>query len=699
MADYIFQLPEGTTGNTFDAHITKKFQSYNGTVTNAEEYKTNPVFFFSQGAFGMHNLYARCMATSVTTNPNPTYENRIALSIERMEQVGFIRIFNGLTTAYENGGTFSGKEGGSNHPDFEPTGNFSNQSQVPTGGYGSWTSYQYYDIYEWLLCTNIPIFETNTEAFNYIRGDSNLHRAINYDYPREQEGKDFLINNIWTSGTWSASGLSNMGTPKYRLVKGRLLEGGLISFYKKPGIVDGSLQYGIKIDGELDGLQYSEDGVVWHDSVAFPYSFFYRERTDEIGTFNFALTFFSQIPVWDSEEDADEYMAGNKTIEEASNWPQISGTYPPTNNTGSALAASTFGEVKVKGFFSQQYICDADCLTAIANDMFDTSQGGVWEAMKKGLDAYGDSPIESVMGLSFWPFSVADALSQGSAVAASYIWFGGYGWATAGHGTCSRIMYANGYKSVGQLLIQPTFNSWRDYEPYSKLYVSLPYCGTYQLDIARYINKIVEVRYYFDTRTNGCIACLIVKDDQNHNGYLMDYFNGQMGVTMPITMTDYSAYMNAQMQVLLQGGGQAAQGFGNAFGNASGLAAQGGLGGLAGGLIAGGVPAAISGAATGMKTVYGLSQNNINNFNKTKGGSSSMINCYLPQTVDFIFEIQESCEPSNYNEMFGQPSLAAGMVANFSGFLKCQSVKLNCGIATERERERLKQMLLSGIYI
>lgn len=76
-----------------------------------------------------------------------------------------------------------------------------------------------------------------------------------------------------------------------------------------------------------------------------------------------------------------------------------------------------------------------------------------------------------------------------------------------------------------------------------------------------------------------------------------------------------------------------------------------------------------------------------------------MINEYLPQSVCFIFEIQEDCAPENYGDMFGYPSMKSGKIYNFSGFLKCQAVKLNCGIATERERERIKEMLLSGIYI
>lgn len=529
---------------------------------------------------------------------------------------------------------------------------------------------------------------------NFYSDNSEL--LILYPYGDEPESKDFTINNIWAHGTWTSTGVSNMGSQNFRLVRGKMLQGSKIAFYPQPGVVDGKLKLNVLTYGSFDGLQYSVDGVTWQDSAAFPFDFFYKERTDETGTFDFGLTFYASIPVFSDKTKANKYVTGDPSVTEkdAINWPQISGEYPASNTTGTALPSSTFGDVKLKGFFSQQYICDSTCLAAIANDLFDTSEGGLWEYIKKGLDMYGNAaPIEAVMGLSFWPFNVSDFIGAGNYAAAQYIWFGGYGWDTTGHGTCNQIIYASGYKDLGTIRIVPTFNNWRDYEPYTKLYVSIPYCGTYQLDLARYMGKDVRVRYFIDTRTNGCMCALIA------DNYLMDYFNGQMGVTMPITLTDYSAYMNAQMQVLLQGGGQAVQSGMNAYGNASGFGSMGGAAGLAGGLIAGGTPAAISGAVTGAKTVFGLAQNNINKFNVTKGGSSSMINCYLPQTVDFIFEIQEDCAPANYRDMLGSPSMVGGRIYNFTGYLKCQSVKLECNTATERERERLKQMLLSGIYI
>lgn len=200
----------------------------------------------------------------------------------------------------------------------------------------------------------------------------------------------------------------------------------------------------------------------------------------------------------------------------------------------------------------------------------------------------------------------------------------------------------------------------------------------------------------------------------------MDYFNGQMGVTMPITLTDYAGYANSQIATLLGAGALAA---GVAGGMAMGVV---GLGGAAAGLagtaigtsgVAGAAAAAgaglnaagaatiigagapVAGAALGAKTVYGLSQNNINKHNVTKGGSSSMINEYLPQYVEFIFEIQEDCAPDNYGSQYGYPSMKSGSVGSFQGFLKCQSVKLDCGVATENEKNQIKTMLLNGIYI
>lgn len=546
-------------------------------------------------------------------------------------------------------------------------------------------SYSTYTVNVSNYTTNVPVFETVADADDYLNGTLSIESALNY-YSSVPDGKDFNISNPWTHGTWTEYGVQSPGVTAFRNVRGKIVSGNFALYPIEYSRGDTDLKYAIKTNAEFYGLEYSTDGTAWTPAEEFPFNFFYRPRVDEIGTFNYGLTCSTEwIPAFEDEATAEGYIDGAVPITEATNWPTISPFYPDIDNpTGDPSAATVFGEVFSRGFFSQQYILNEAALEDIATNLFDTNSGGVWEHIKKGLDMFGDSPIEAVMGLSFWPINLTSVFTSSSPQ--SYIYFGGYK-LDLSQGSCNKIIYPNGYKTIATVPISRRLNNWMDFEPYTKLYVMLPYCGTYQLDLARYYGKTLEIRYYFDTRVNSCICCLIA-DNQ-----LIDYFNGQVGCTMPITLTDYSGFANAQINTLLGGGGQAVSTFGNAAAQTGAAASSV----AAAGSVLGGV--ALSGAVTGAKTVYGLSQNNINNFNKTKGGSTSMINQFLPQRACLIWEYQVSCEPSNYYEMFGAPSMYSGRVSNFSGFLKCQSVKVNCPKATESEKEKIKSMLLSGIYI
>ena len=535
----------------------------------------------------------------------------------------------------------------------------------------------------------------NYNPVNSIITKPILSHAINALTPEnDQEGLDFYIMNPYRQGTWNQFGETNPGTTSFRNIRGKIGEDGRIAFYDIPGVSDGALKVGVKVSGTISGIQYSENAINWTDSQTFPWSFFYRPRVDEIGTFYYGLSFSNNIvPVFESEEKAEDYVNGSVSITEATNWGEISNHYEPQNETGEPSSESDFGEVYTRGFFTQQYIMDSTCLAALANDLFDTSPGGVWENIKKGLDMFGANPMDAVMGLYYFPMHLTSLFTTDTA---SHVWFGGYGWVPSA-GNANRLLAPNGFKSVGNITFRRSFNSWRDFEPYTKLYVELPYCGTYQLDLARYYDKNVEVRYYFDTRSGACLACLIA------DGHCTDYFNGQCGCSMPITLTDFAGFAHSQIQTLLGAGGQAANNAsvgGAALTQAGGAALKAGSAAALGGVALAGTAGAIGlGAALGVKTAYGLSMNNINNFNKTKGGSSAMINQYLPQTVTFMFEIMEDCAPETYGNMFGYPSMKAGNVGNFTGFLKCQAVKVNAPIATASEKELLKSMLLSGIYI
>lgn len=506
-----------------------------------------------------------------------------------------------------------------------------------------------------------------------------------YNYVEtEPDGEEFQITNTWFHGTWSDYGPSNVSDPKVLGVRGKIVSGSKLAFYDIPGISNGKLKLGIKLSGEVIACQYLNESGIWTDTSVFPYTFLYRKRVDELGTFDYALTDISSpFPIFDSEYKANLYMQGVLDISEASNWNRISQFYPTTNPTETEETTTTMGEAGNRAIFTQYYIVPLSVLYEIANSLYDTDPNGLWEDIKKGLEMYGQNPIEAVSNLSFYPCDMSTILPNASQ---NYIYFGGYK-LNLTTGSVARVANPNGYKTLGSMTIKRSFNSWRDFEPYTKLFVYLPYIGTYQLELARYYGKLTEIRYYFDISTNTIVCCLMADNK------LTDYWTGQMGVNMPITMTNFALFAQTQIQTLIGGIAGGVNTGANILGGATKAA------GATLGAASMGVGAGVMIDAQIAKTAYGVTQNNINNFNKTKGGSSSMLNEFLPQYPYFIFETQEDCAPENYGALFGYPSMKAGKINSFSGFLKVQSVDLKVSGATESEREKILALLMSGIYI
>lgn len=557
----------------------------------------------------------------------------------------------------------------------------------------------YGPIVETTISTNLPIFEEEQYATAYVSAltsDADAkelirEHAINFDEGDVSPvGEDFEIVIQWTTSTWTSDRQPAITSqPHVQGLRGRITDGHF-ALYDIRGIDDGKLKLGIKSNATFFGLQYMNESGQWVDTASIPYAFMYRRRKNELGTFSYALTAGTQnVPIFKDEDDADDFLDDIIPISEAENWDQISPNYPDVPAPGTPVTQTEFGEVGARSIFSQQYVVPLAVLYEIANTFYDTQTAGLWDDIKKGLQMYGDSPIECIENLSFYACDL-DSIFPGANQ--SYIYFGGYQMNLT-QGQVFKIANPDGSIDVGSTFFRRIRKNFMDFEPYCSLTVDLPYCGSYQLDLSQYYDKTLAVKYFIDTRTGSCCAVLLA------DNIMIDKFNGQIGVQMPIKLTDFSAYANAQINTLLGGGGQALSAGGNSVGNvinaagagsgAVGAAAVAGAAGLGAGLL----------GVTGAKTMYGIAQNNISKFSKTKGGSTSMLNMYLPQRVCFTFEMYEPDIPSNFYSLNGYPSNAGGYIGNFNGFLKCDTVKLSMSGATDAELEKAKALLLSGVYL
>ena len=709
---------------------TFTYQSSIGTATittdlfctSDEEYMIPVDGVYNVSGVGLHRYYAtrptegwrerELKARGKTFNPQDTYL-RMANYVDSDGCFQSITATGHTTDLYEDG--------------------YWSQAKIPAF---DWVTSPYISQNGYTFTCNVPFFGSDsTHALEYCRCTDkqqaiNLLKNYSYNFKEDEtepEGKEFTINNVWTHGTWDGYGVHNLGSQNFRQVRGKIEEGGVVSIYKVDGIVDGMLKYGITIKSGTNfiGLQYSEDGgTVWHDTDSFPYEYFYRPRVNEYGTFDFGLTFYSQFPVWNSKEDSDDYIDGEKDISEADNWNQISPNYPPNNPTGIGENETEFGEVSSRAMFSQLYLCNVGSLYEISNALFDydvTTLSGLWDDIKKGLEMYGTNPMEVVQGLRYYPFDLSQYFT--SVQNQSYIYFGAYQLSL--QNDVKKIIYANGYIDLGTIpKISRWYKDWRDFEPYTKISIYLPYIGVFPLDAKKYYDKSVKIRYYIDLRTGACTACLIA------NGLLLDYFDGIIGTEMPITLTDYSSYAQSQLNIIMRNAGIgiasegtvgniAAQGMGMALNynenaqavqeaalmspSTSSLAAQTagsyGTQAIAGAAIGG--AALLGGVAVGTaaKTSFDLMRNGTAGYTKTRPASSAMINQYLPQYPYFRIEIMETDESAYLNELYGRPTNKGDVIGNFSGYLQAEDVMLICPIATDNERQEIIDLVKAGIYL
>ncbi len=511
--------------------------------------------------------------------------------------------------------------------------------------------------------------------FSQFISDGYAVFANNYIAPSVTEGtKQFNMYSDVYRGYWEVDETTEETFVEYRYLEVWVAPSltqqtePRVSLYKDR--TGNELRAKIKVYGDIKQYRYSTDGGnSWtmvmaenaSDVLELPWEYLFYKRTDELRWLVYDKNHGGNMLLFDTEALCDD---GSPWL--ASDYNEKNFYYPTTNETGTPEVSTLMGTTGLKSVFSKKYVVQYSDLTTIANALFSTS--GMVEDLKKGLEMFGN-PIEAIQGLMYFPVNLADYFSL---VTSSTVIVGGYEIPNTNAMLLSRY---NGYFDVGSIQIKESFpgEDYRNYEPYCSLNIFLPFVGLESLKMNKYVGKTMSIRYYIDATTGECMACLFA------DGLLADYFTGQMGVNLPISLHDYSQFAGASMQALA----------GIAEGGANAVLS----------VPKGDVSGIVQGVAGFESSMFNLKQNSINNFTTTKGTSSSLLNHYLPNYVYVIFEIVETDETSNLLTVEGRRSNASGTVGSFSGFLQVESVKLNCAGATEREKRTVKDLLASGIYI
>ena len=462
---------------------------------------------------------------------------------------------------------------------------------------------------------------------------------------------------------------------------------------------------------KIDDTTYSSKwesikAIIRHELafIGFPFVMGY-DQTGNIGDNNVS------VPVFDSHMiTTGRYITGSAASQlPNAQWgdifsdtmPEYDPDYNPPKPTPSS---DDFGDLYNFGSWNKF----PSCLTAYAmslemfqsvlqsiNSMYQTDPDGVkkWE-----LDFKGSNPSDYIVAayVSVCNFGLTDT--------AYPITIGPVNLAdTVPSMTAFKIAFGkSGYFDCGSVDIDPFYNDFRDYAPYTQLELYLPLCGNVDLDPAYFMGHSVSITYYYDYNTMSCSAC-IYRDGIT----LYKVVNGSIGAEIPLTsmrMGDYQNAIHALEQAQKQNEIRMASAMVSMGISAAGLLAAPATGGTSLGLTALG----LSGIKTGIETVNAVEDINYNIEHKqptpTQTGASEAQNAFCVGSMyPYLFikraKTLESFDAEIYGHTVGYACNINAHIGDMSGYTVATNIDTSGINATVEEINAIKQAFSKGVYI
>lgn len=354
-----------------------------------------------------------------------------------------------------------------------------------------------------------------------------------------------------------------------------------------------------------------------------------------------------------------------------------------------------------------------DILTLVAklNGGYNVKEGNTLEQQLL-TDFKGTNPYEYINSVVWFPFNV-----QATNVYADIV-MGAYN-----SGMNKPVIELNNNNTVlnfGTTHIKRTFNDFRDFAPYTKLQLDIPFCGKVELDTKVFMNHDLSLYIFYDITSGKCTA-LIYRDS-----LLYQTLDGVCGVNIPLTAVNMAQYQNAIAQ--LENGmkqTQLAKDTAMINSGANYLKSWASLGKNIGGIITGGSTQKASGIEGGLGSGVGI-LGAMNDLVATKSGyeyQQEMLDYSLEHTAptatvigssdplnnlvcDFRARLLyvrctllEGYSESVYKKTVGYATVKNTTLGSCHGFTIATNLRTDGITATTKEKELLNQALLNGVIL
>ena len=210
------------------------------------------------------------------------------------------------------------------------------------------------------------------------------------------------------------------------------------------------------------------------------------------------------------------------------------------------------------------------------------------------------------------------------------------------------------------------FSDWRNNEPYTELYLYMPYVGEIKLTPSELIGEQYITVTYGINRTNGNIAVSVERQD----GCIIYTGAGSSGFPLPVGSSNIDT--GAIAGSILQGA--AATAFGISSGNA--VMAAGGFGSIIG--------AGLDALLPHISSMFG-----------SGGSAASVLSKYV---ILYTVCHDTNVDPSSVSSIMGTPTMATKSLSGLTGYVQTVGASVSGGML-DTERAQINKLLDRGIYI
>lgn len=458
----------------------------------------------------------------------------------------------------------------------------------------------------------------------------------------------------------------------------------------------------MKLDGEYDDKNIAYANAILHELafIGLPFCRKYADGNKLIGDNDIYVPVFDEhnITTGDFKYGTDAITLPNAI------WGDIFGAempeYDPTYEPDEPIPVDDYGDTTNTGKIRVRipsdlkvYLMDESTLHQMLyrlNNYYSDKTPDDWT-----IDFQGVNPSDYILGcyvtrLNLPPSSVGEAVKIGvidlnlSAYTLNQVY--DY-WCTIDFGTRT---------------IQPRYNDFRDYAPYTSVELYLPLAGTVDLDVNYCMGHNITVKYYYDVLTMSCVAA-VYRDNM-----LYKCSDCKIGAEIPLLSSNMGSYQNQieQLSVARQRNNIAIA--------TSGAAAIAGTTAA----IATGSPMAIIGAAGGFSK---LADNIIDSSNldyqfdhiapsvSVTGAADAQNNLCVGQLMPKLIikrpVMLSGHNDTVYSKTVGNACCINDYIGSRTGLIVCSNINANdivnaCGESpTADEINSIKQAFANGVYV